>query len=173
MAGKDDPFVALLDGALDLLHSRLNRRQRHNALRHKPWTRAGPLVDQPVVIGLHTGEFEFWIGEAPECFPRQSSHGGIEHAVIHTVHIHSLQALGGDIGHPWDLLPTLRLMGSITQHRASRSHTGHRQLGAIDHPALGAIGLLHNMGDTLTPLRPRHTLGPDFGVLLDVVIHTD
>jgi hypothetical protein len=29
------------------------------------------------------------------------------------------------------------------------------------------------MGDTLTPLRPRHALGPDLRVLLDVIVYTD
>ena len=145
----------------------------HNALGDKAWAGARPLLDQPIVIRLDAGEFEFWVGEPSKRFPCHSSDGGIQHAGIHAVDIHGLQARRGIIGHLGDLRPTLRLMGSITHRRAGRSHTAHGELHTIDHPALRAIRLGSDMRNTIAPLRPRQALGPDLRMFLDVVVYTD
>ena len=62
-------------GAFDLGDRRFHRPDRREALRDKARAGASPLVDQPIVIGAHAGDFQLAVLQPAECF---SGHCGVD-----------------------------------------------------------------------------------------------
>ncbi len=58
-----------------------DRRQRHETLRDEARTDAGPLFEQPIVVGLHAGELQLAIFDAAEILPADAGHRRIENCV--------------------------------------------------------------------------------------------
>jgi hypothetical protein len=80
--------MALRNGPFNLGDRRINRPKRNNALGDEAMTYAGPLVNEPVVVGLYTGKLELRISKSPESFTGGSREGGIKHDAIDAILIH-------------------------------------------------------------------------------------
>src|SRR4029450_4251472 len=132
--------------------------------------RTGPFLDQPVVVGLYTGEFKLWVRETTERFTRPPRDDGIEDGVIHAIDVHGRQTLAGHVGDFGHFLPALRLTGAVGHRRSSPRHTREVDLLTIDHPLLCTICLTLEVGDTIAPPRLRHALSPNLWMFLHMIV---
>src|SRR5206468_12377003 len=85
LRGKHDPFMSSANGAIDLRNRRFNRSERDDALRDKTLAVRGPLVNEPVVVSLHAGEFQIRVPQRAECLAGKTGESWIKDGAGHTV----------------------------------------------------------------------------------------
>jgi hypothetical protein len=124
------------DGTLNLSNGGLHRRNRHDTLRNEALTFAGPLLNQPVIVCLHTSQLELGVFNPTKCLTRHSGYGRIQNRAIHSIRIHGLETFIGLIGYLRHILPALGLVGSIGQHGTHRSDPREGILPPVHDPML-------------------------------------
>ena len=142
--GEGQRVHALLRHPADLLGAQLgipDRRQRHRDETAR--LARAPLVDVPVVVGLHQRHREFAVvgGEQPggEAGERREVHGG-----QHAAGTHVLDAFGGVVAALADLVETLRLESVLLLGPAGdRVERDVGNDGVAELPGIRAVGIVH------------------------------
>ena len=172
-AGEDHPSVSHGDGPADLRDGRLDRAQRHDALRDEALAGPGPLLDQPVVVGLDARKLQLRVLQPPETLSGHPRHGRQEHRIVDPGRVHHLQPLGRNVRRPRHLVPPLGFPAALRHQRSRPRNVSIEQDGSVGHPLLPTVPVALDVGHPLPEAVPRQARRPQVRRLLDVVVDAD
>ena len=171
--GEDHAAVAHVHGPPDLRHGGLGRPDGDDALWDEAVACRGPLLDQPVVVGLHAGDLELRVLEPPEGLSGHPCDGGEENRIADARSIHDLEPFRRLVRRRRDLVPSGRFDVAVGHQGTSPGGMPVEEHLPVDHPPFRALGAPLQVWNAVAPPFLGEPGGPEVRRLLDVVVRAD
>ncbi len=161
------------DGAADLGDRRLDRAQGHDALGYEALAGPGPLLDEPVVVGLHARQLELRVVQPSEDLSRHPRHGRQKHRIVDPGRVHGRQPLLRNVRRSRHLVPPGGLAAALGHQRSRARNVSIEQHGSVGNPLLPTVPVALEVGHALPEAVLRQARRPEVRRLLDVVVDAD
>ena len=172
LAGEEDPAVAGVDVALDLLDRFVDVPERHGHDREQAARVGRRPVAQEVVVRAHAHELELVVGDPQEPLAAEPGDVRVEHLGPDADLVHVPQAGVGVVGRGRALLERLRARGERLGPPRDRGETGAAERDAVEHPDVAAVVVALDVRHVLE-VALRHAGGPHVGRLGEMRVRVD